>query len=160
MSLPVFLLLTFLIGVVAGLRAFTAPMVVSWSARIGWIDLHHTWAAFLGTLTAAIILTVLAVAELVNDQSPTAPSRKAPPSFAFRIFSGGFSAAALAAGVGGSLLPAIISGVIGAIAGTLGGYDARTELVRALKVPDRAIALPEDAIAVGGGFLAVALLSH
>ena len=38
------LLLALLIGVVAGLRALTAPAVVAWGAFLGWIDLDGTWA--------------------------------------------------------------------------------------------------------------------
>jgi len=43
-----------------------------------------------------------------------------------------------------------------AVAGTLGGYRARTGLVRALGVPDFPIALLEDVIAVGTAFLVLA----
>src|SRR5690242_5591587 len=28
------------IGIVAGLRSFTAPAVVAWSAHLSWLDLH------------------------------------------------------------------------------------------------------------------------
>jgi len=42
-------------------------------------------------------------------------------------------------------------GCTGAIAGTLGGYEARTRLVRALGVPDIMVALLEDAVAIIGG---------
>jgi uncharacterized membrane protein len=46
-------------------------------------------------------------------------------------------------------------GAIGAIAGAFGGYQARVGLVRALRVRDFLIAIPEDAIAIGLGlFLA------
>ena len=45
----------------------------------------------------------------------------------------------------------------GAVFGTLGGYEARKRLVQVLKVPDRVIAIPEDAVAVAGGFLIAAL---
>jgi uncharacterized membrane protein len=40
--------LSILIGVVAGLRAMTAPAAVSWAAYLGWIDLSQSWLAFLG----------------------------------------------------------------------------------------------------------------
>lgn len=38
------LLLALLIGVVAGLRAFTAPAAVAWAAALSWINLDGTWA--------------------------------------------------------------------------------------------------------------------
>ena len=44
------LLLALLIGVVAGLRALTAPAVVAWAAFLGWIDLHGTWASWVANI--------------------------------------------------------------------------------------------------------------
>ena len=38
------LLLALLIGVVAGLRTFTAPAVLAWAAFLQWINLSGTWA--------------------------------------------------------------------------------------------------------------------
>jgi len=144
--------LAFAIGVIAGLRALTAPMVVSWAARLQWLAVSGTWASFLGSAATPYIFTLLALGELVNDKLPKTPSRKAPPSFAFRIVSGAFSGAALATGVSHSAALGAICGGLGAVAGTLGGYEARTRLVKALQVPDLVIALVEDAVAVGGGF--------
>jgi len=41
------------------------------------------------------------------------------------------------------------------LVGTFGGYQARTGLVQALKVPDLAIATLEDIVAIGGGLFIV-----
>jgi uncharacterized membrane protein len=147
--------LAFAVGVIAGLRALTAPMVVSWAARLKWFDLGSTWAAFLAYSATPYIFTLLAIGELVNDKLPKTPSRKAPPSFAIRVLSGAFSGAALAAGAKESAALGAICGALGAVAGTLGGYEVRTRLVKVLNVPDLVIALIEDAVAVGGGFLIV-----
>jgi len=147
--------LAFAIGVIAGLRALTAPMVVSWAARLKWVSVAGTWAAFLGSAATPYIFTVLAIGELVNDKLPKTPSRKAPPSFVFRIVSGAFSGAALSAGASQSAAIGTVCGGLGAVAGTLGGYEVRTRLVKALHVPDLVIALVEDAVAVGGGFFLV-----
>ncbi|HXU70708.1 MAG TPA: DUF4126 domain-containing protein [Polyangia bacterium] len=156
MSTTAFACLALCIGIVAGLRALTAPMAIAWAARVGWIDVRHTWAAFLAHPVTPWIFTALAIGELVNDQNPKAPARTAPPSFVFRLVSGGFCGAALAASGGRSLVVGIFLGALGAAIGTLGGYHARVRLVRALHVPDSAIALPEDLIAVGGAFLIAA----
>jgi len=51
-----------------------------------------------------------------------------------------------------------VLGALGAVAGTLGGYRARTRLVPALGVPDYVVALAEDVVAVGGAFL-IAMLA-
>ena len=61
-------LLALLIGVVAGLRAMTAPAAVSWAAHLGWLPLQHTPIAFLGATVTPYILTVLAIGELITDQ--------------------------------------------------------------------------------------------
>jgi len=160
MSLLAFAALAFAIGVVAGLRALTAPMVVSWAAWLKWLAVQHTWAAFLGSRATPFVLTALAIGELITDQLPTTPSRKAPGSFFFRIVTGAFSGAAIGVGAGQSTLAGLVFGALGAVAGTLAGYDARTGLVKSLKVPDAAIAVPEDLIAVAGGFLLVSLVPH
>ena len=39
--------LALLMGVVAGLRAMTAPAMVSWATHFGWLDLGGTWFDFL-----------------------------------------------------------------------------------------------------------------
>jgi uncharacterized membrane protein len=158
MNPTVFLTLAFAIGVVAGLRTFTAPAVVSWAARLKWVELQGTWTALLGGPVVPLLLTVLAAGELVSDPLPKTPSRKAPLPFAARIVSGAFCGAALATVVGEAVLLGAASGAVGAVAGTLGGYEARTRLVKALKVPDIAVAIPEDIVAIVGGFLVVALV--
>ena len=47
-------LLALVIGIVAGLRAMTAPAAVSWAARLGWLDLSGSWLAFLGLCRHAV----------------------------------------------------------------------------------------------------------
>src|ERR1700677_2238472 len=130
MSIYVF---AFLIGVIAGLRSLTAAAVVSWAARLGWLHVENTWLAFLGFAATPYIFTVLAIGELIADQLPKTPSRKSPPGFIARILSGGLSGAALGASLtGGQWIPGLIAGIIGAIAGTFGGYEFRMRLVRAI----------------------------
>jgi uncharacterized membrane protein len=148
----------FLIGVVAGLRSMTAPAVVSWAARLGWLHLENTWLAFLGYAATPYILSVLAIGELIVDKLPKTPSRKAPPGFITRILTGGLSGAALGAS-SASWVVGLVAGVIGAVAGTLGGYELRVRLVKATGGKDLPIALLEDAIAIGGGFLIVSRFS-
>src|ERR1700722_3225347 len=73
--------LAFLIGVVAGLRSMTAPAVVSWAARLGWLHLENTWLAFLGAAITPYILSLAALGELINTKLPKTPSRKTPVPF-------------------------------------------------------------------------------
>lgn len=158
MTHALLLLMALLIGVVAGLRSLTAPAVVAWAAFLGWIDLHGTWASWVANVITAIVLTVLAVAELVNDKLPKTPARTAPPIFAARIITGGFAGAVLGAWPHWTFT-ALGSGVIGAVLGTIGGYQARKRLA-AVAGKDLPIALLEDAVAIAGGFAILAVTGH
>jgi uncharacterized membrane protein len=149
------LALAFGIGVIAGLRAMTAPAVVCWAAHLHWTNLQGTHLSFMGTMIALVIFTLAAVGEIVNDKLPKTGPRTAPPSVVIRMITGGLSAATLTVGAGGSPWVGALLGVIGALVGTFGGYQVRTKTVKALHSPDFPIALLEDAIAVCGGlFLA------
>ncbi|MEB4211693.1 DUF4126 domain-containing protein [Mycobacterium sp. 94-17] len=155
-------LLALLIGVVAGLRSLTAPAVVAWAAypaALGWIDLHGTWAAWMASIVTVIILTVLAVGELINDKLPKTPPRTATPIFAARIVLGGLAGAALGAWPHWTF-SALGAGIIGAVLGTLGGYQVRKRLVAATGGKDLPIALLEDVVAIAGGFAIVAATGH
>ncbi len=145
------LLLGFLLGVVAGLRSMTPLAAVSWAARLGWLHLENTVLAFLGYAAAPYIFTVLALGELINDKLPKTPSRKAPLPFGARIAVGAFCGGALGLPAGFMVAGAIV-GALGAVAGTLGGYEFRSRLVKATGGKDLPIALLEDAIAVIAAF--------
>jgi uncharacterized membrane protein len=148
--------LAFLIGIIAGLRAMTAPAMVSWAAALGWLDLGGTWLAFLSTAWARWVLTLLAAAELVIDQLPSTPSRKMPMAFAARIVTGAISGAALGASAG-MVAGGMVAGALGGITGTLGGHAFRARLAKKFG-KDRPAALIEDALAIGGALLIVVLL--
>lgn len=151
--------LAFVIGVVTGLRSLTAPAVVGWATHLKWLHLEDTGLAFMGNAITAWILTVLAVVELTTDKLPKTPSRKSPGPFCIRIVIGGFVGAALCIAGKQSLVAGIIAGALGAVVGTLGGYESRTRLVKALGVPDFVIALVEDILAIGGGLFAASRVS-
>jgi uncharacterized membrane protein len=149
-------LLALLMGVVAGLRAMTAPAAVSWAAHSGWLDLGGTWLAFLGFAWTPWIMSVLALVELVTDQLPSTPSRTVPMQFGARIVSGALSGAAIGV-AGGSSACGLASGIVGAVIGPLGGHDGRARLAAAFGT-DRPAALIEDAVAIGVALLIVAVL--
>ncbi|KUI40254.1 hypothetical protein [Mycobacterium sp. GA-2829] len=148
------LLLALLIGVVAGLRTFTAPAVIAWAGMLDWIALDGTWAQWVAHPIAVAVFTVLAVGELVTDQLPKTPSRKTPMQFVPRLVSGGFAGAVLGTAFGYTF-GGLGAGVIGAVIGTLGGYEARKRLVARNGGRDLPIALLEDAVAVIGGVVIV-----
>jgi uncharacterized membrane protein len=149
------LCLAFLLGVVAGLRSFTAPAALAWGAHRGWLSLHGTYLSFMASTAATVIFIFLAVGELIADQFPSTPSRTAPPGLIARIVTGALCGAGIAAAGTQSLAVGAILGIVGALIGTFGGYQVRTGLVRALKVPDLVIATLEDAVALGGGLFIV-----
>lgn len=148
------LLLAFLIGVIAGLRSLTAPAAVAWAAY-GRGILTHTSFSFMGSLAAVMIFTVLAVVELITDQLPSTPSRLKPPGLIARIVTGGLSGSCLAAADAQSIAFGAVLGAVGGVVGAFVGYHARRGLVQTLKVPDLAIALFEDAVAIGGAIFIV-----
>jgi uncharacterized membrane protein len=151
-------LLAFLIGVVTGLRSMTAPAAVSWAARLGWLHLENTPLEFLGFAVTPYILSVAAIAELINDKLPKTPSRKMPMPFAARVVMGALCGAALGA-PGQALTGGLLAGALGGVAGTLGGYEFRSRLVKATGGKDMPIALLEDAIAICGALFIVSRFS-
>jgi uncharacterized membrane protein len=150
MSLYLFALL---IGVVAGLRAMTAPAAVAWGAHLGLIPLQGSSLAWLGGPVATWTFTALAALELVADQLPKTPSRKVPMQFGTRIVSGAFCGAAIGM-VRGAWVGGAAAGAIGAVIGTLAGAEARGGLAKAFG-KDLPAGLLEDVVAVGGAFLIV-----
>jgi uncharacterized membrane protein len=153
MTSTLVLVFAFLIGVVAGLRAMTAPAVVCWAAHLGWINLNNSHLAWMGSTVAVAIFTLAAIGELVNDKLPKTGPRTAPPSVVVRCVMGALAGAAFAiAGSQGWIIGAVV-GIVGALVGTFGGYQVRHQIVTGLKIKDLPIALLEDVIAVGGGLL-------
>lgn len=142
-----------LIGVVAGLRAMTPLAAISWAAYLGWIDLSGTPFAFAGHIITALILSAIAIAELVSDQLPNTPSRKVPVQFGTRIITGALAGAAL---LPGNWIVGLILGAAGAAIGTYAGADIRGRLAKAFG-RDLPAALIEDVVAVAGAFLIVYL---
>ena len=155
MNASMVLLLSLGIGVVAGLRAMTAPAVVAIAAHLGWLNLAGSSFAFMGSKWAVAIFTLAALGEFVNDQLPKTPARTAAGPLTARIIMGALTGACLAVSAGASLLLGVVLGVIGAVIGAFAGYKARVGLVKSLGVPDIAVAIPEDLVAIGLAILLV-----
>ena len=136
----------------------TPLAAVTWAAHWGWLKLDNTPLAFLGQTAAPYIATLLAIGELINDKLPKTPSRKAPPAFIARIVVGAFCGAALG-WTGGAAIGCGVAGAVGAIFGTLLGYEFRMRLVKATGGKDLPIALLEDAIAIAAAFAIVSQAS-
>ena len=145
------------IGAVAGLRTFTSPAAISRAAVTGLLGLNGGPLRFFGSPLASKVLTGLAVAELVGDKLPVTPSRLEPASLGARFVSGALCGAAMSAGRKKSLIPGAIFGGIGAVAAAYLGYHIRQTLVNRYDLPDTAVALAEDAVALGGAMAITAL---
>ncbi|KUI37848.1 hypothetical protein AU197_08880 [Mycobacterium sp. IS-1590] len=158
MTQVLILVLAMLIGVIAGLRALTAPAVVSWGALLGWIDVDGKWSEWMAHPITVTVLTIFLLVELVTDQLPNTPSRKTTPQFATRLITGAFAGAVIGSAYFHTF-SALGAGVIGAVLGTMGGAAARQHFADLRNGQDRPGAILEDVVAVGGGFLIVFLAS-
>ena len=97
--------------------------------------------------------------ELVTDQLPKTPSRKTAPQFVTRLIMGAFAGAVIGSAFFHTF-SALGAGMVGAVLGTLGGAEARQRLASARNGgQDRPVAILEDVVAVGGGFLVAFLVS-
>src|ERR1700752_5259538 len=148
------LLFAFLIGLFAGLRTLTPPAAVAWAVYLGWIILARP-LSLIGSLLAVIILSLLAITEVMFDKLPKPPNRTAPVGLIARIVTGGLTGACVSLGGGKRALIGAGLGAVGGIVGCFGGYQIRARLVKSLRQPDFNIALLEDLVAIGGSLFIV-----
>jgi uncharacterized membrane protein len=137
----VFLLLPFVLGVVSGLRTFTAPAVL-------WLTLHRgPWAYVLGAA---------ALFEYYYDLSPKAPPRTDFAGLLARLISGAFVGwwAAVAAG-GITPVSGAAAGAVGAFLGAYGSLAVRSRAIAV--IGNNASGLLEDVIAIAAS---VAIVTH
>ena len=148
------LLLAFGIGVIAGLRAMTAPAVTAWAAHLGRLNLLgsplDSWDPNGGRdlHPGGIGRT---------HQRPVAENSAAHPAWpADRSHRNGWTFWSVRrARRRPSTMARRGARRHRRSAGTFAGYNARVGLVRSLHVPDFAVAIPEDLVAIGVGWLLV-----
>ena len=148
------LLFAFLMGFFTGLRSLTPTAVTAWAAHLRWLK-GPSPLSWIGTMPTAVIFTLLALVELVTDKLPKTPSRTAPAGLIPRILLGALSGACVASAGGEGIVLGAVLGIVGALAGTYGGYQARSRLVKALGTPDFVIAPLEDIVTIGGSLFVV-----
>jgi uncharacterized membrane protein len=136
------------IGIVAGLRSLMAPAVVAWAAHLGWLNLHGSPLAFIGSTTAVVIFSLLAIGELVADKLPNTPKRTAIVPLVARIAVGDLCGACLCAAAGKSLLAGALLGGMGGVIGAFSGYETRKRLINSLHIKDLFVAICEDLVAI------------
>jgi uncharacterized membrane protein len=142
------------IGFFAGLRSLTAPATVAWAVYLGWLKLVRP-LSLIGSLPLVVILSVLAIIELILDKLPNTPNRTSAPGLIARIVTGGLAGACISVGGGEAAFAGAGLGAIGGIVGCFAGYHARLRIVSSLRQPDIYVALLEDFIAIGGSLLIV-----
>jgi len=147
--------LPFAIGLVAGLRSFTAPAAVCWAAHLGWLHLEGSKLSWLGTTWVVWITTILAIFELFADKQSWIGARTKPGPLIDRLIMGAICGGALGFSNNHDPVPGAIAGAVGALISTYGGYYTRRQVVASLKVPDTRIGLIEDFVAIITAFLLV-----
>jgi uncharacterized membrane protein len=137
------------IGFTAGLRSLTPPAVTAWAAYLGWLNLTNSPLAFMGSIIAVIIFSLLALFELFVDLQPSTLKRTAPFPLGARLATGALCGACLYAASHQSLIIGALLGGVGGIIGAFAGYETRKKLVAALNIKDIFIALLEDLVTIG-----------
>ena len=121
----------FALGIVAGLRAFTAPAVLLLMRHTGF------WA---------VLLAVLALLEYAGDLYPKAPNRTSPPGLIARVASGAFVGWYVAVASGAPGIAGALIAIAGAVAGAYGGLALRRRAIETIGAVPSAIA--EDVVAI------------
>ncbi|MEZ0607366.1 DUF4126 family protein [Fibrella sp. WM1] len=143
----------FLIGVVAGMRALSAPALLSRHlSQSAGNPLANSRLHFLTTPNASKTLAVLAGTELLGDKAPNGPDRTTPPQLIVRLASGAVCGAAISATQGSSSRLGAVLGAAGALVGTFAFFHVRRYLTHDRGLPDTAVALLEDALTLGAGW--------
>ena len=146
-----------LLGFATGLRSMTPMAVLCWFAYND--QLAADWVPWISRLTVAIVLTVLAVGELIGDKLPSIPARVSPAPMLWRLVLAGFAGAIVATSMHGPGLEGVVLAVIGALIGAFGGYMLRRDLPRRLDMPDWQFALIEDGVAIVCAVYAIRIIS-
>lgn len=137
-----------IVGFATGLRTFTPLALICWVAVWGWLPLGGSRLAFLGTETGAIVVTFLALFELVGDKLSITPRRTSKGPLGGRMLIAAFAAASLALGMGRSWILPLLCGAAAAVAGAFAGFNYRTRLTKKTPIPDFVFALIEDAATI------------
>ncbi|CAA9538401.1 MAG: hypothetical protein AVDCRST_MAG73-1655 [uncultured Thermomicrobiales bacterium] len=141
------------LGFVAGLRSQMPLAILARELGERAADLPGPLAR-LADERVRVVLALSAAGEVVGDKLPFAPSRLKQEPLAGRIAFGGAAGATAALAAGATAALGAGMGAAGAWLGAVAGHRARTTIVRTTGLPDPAVAVAEDLIALGLGFWA------
>jgi uncharacterized membrane protein len=116
-----------------------------------------TRLAFTSHPFTLVVVTVLALFELIADKLPRTPARTAPVGLIARVFFGGACGLALATSSRTNPLLNMAAAATGSVLAAFIGYNTRRIVGLRLHVQDFATAIAEDAVAITGAYL---VLSH
>jgi uncharacterized membrane protein len=137
-----------LLGVATGMRSMTPMAVLCWFAYLGNLSMEGTWAAWTGRRYVAIVLTVLAVGELVADKLPKIPARISFAPLIWRFLLGGLAGSIAATSLNGPGVEGVLLALGGVAVGAFGGYMVRRDLGEKFACVDWPVAIAEDLMAV------------
>jgi uncharacterized membrane protein len=103
-------------------------------------------ARALGHPRATAVLGVMSAGEAIGDKLPGIPARISPPALGGRLAAGALVGAAIAAASGRHRLRSAIIGAAAAAVSAVVTYHARRLLSSRAHIPDRLIAVAEDAL--------------
>ena len=140
------------LGIIAGMRTFMAPAVVSHMySRHSSKSLKQSPLNFFQTITASKVFKVLAAGELVADKLPGAPNRTALPGLVGRTLAGIVCGATVYKASNKKPYIGAIVGGTAAVASTFACFYLRTAIAKNKFVPDAVIGGIEDVLAIAGG---------
>jgi uncharacterized membrane protein len=145
------------LGVLAGMRSFSAPTLLSFHFSREPDAAPSGRLALLSSPRVSRVLAALTVGELAADKTPWIPARISPPALVGRVLSGALAGAAVAPRRKLTPLHAVL-GAAAAVASSFTFYALRRFATRRLGVPNVVAGLAEDAVAIAlGGKLLAAL---
>lgn len=136
-------------GAIAGMRPMMTLAILAFSIRRGWIRPGHSPYANILSASGAKRIVEFAISELVADKLPFTRSRLDALPLVWRTAAGAICGATIQGTVKKSVIEGAVLGALGALAGAVTGYYFRKRLDR--DMPDVAVALLEDALALGAG---------
>jgi uncharacterized membrane protein len=148
-------------GAVAGIRAMSAPAVVSQLSDSGLIPEEGSPMAWLHHPGVSKALQVVATGELIADKLPFIPARTQAGPLAARAITGGISGAAVFTAAKRRWWIGALIGAGAAIGASFGAAKLRKWITEEFKIPNNVVGVVEDAVVVGAGYLVLSSLkSH
>jgi len=135
----------------------TALAAMAWTVKRGRIRIGPSPIVRIVSAGASKRIAEFAISELIVDKLPFTPSRLNAAPLASRIASGAICGAVIHGTVERPLAEGAVLGGLGALAGTITAYHIRQNLNHGM--PDFAVALLEDALALGGSAVIVSVVA-